>query len=102
MVERKGKGRRQFPKEFKEEICRLYAGGEYSQKELSEKFEVDASLLSKWLRAERTEGKDAFRGQGNRTELEAENQRLKEENRQLKAERDILKKATAYFAKHLV
>ena len=43
-----------------------------------------------------------FRGRGNRTELEAENQRLKKENGDLRQEREILKKAAAYFAKNLV
>ena len=41
-------------------------------------------------------------GRGNRTEPEAENQRLKKENSDLRQEREILKKAAAYFAKHLV
>lgn len=101
MAQRTKKVRRRYPKEFKEEVCRLAESGEYSLTELSVKFEVDRSLVSKWVAARRDEGRDAFRGQGNRAELEAENHRLKQENRELKQEREILKKASAYFAKHL-
>jgi len=93
--------RRSFPKEFKSEVCRLVSSGR-SQREVAEKFELSPSLLSKWMSQGESEGKDAFRGLGNRTELEGENHRLRAEVKELKLEREILKKASAYFAKHLV
>ncbi len=73
--------------------------GALSFKALGVKFEIEPSLISKWVKARSTEGSDVFRGRGNRTELEAENQRLRSDLRQ---EREILKKAAAYFAKNLV
>ena len=45
------------------------------------------------------EGDQAFPGHGNRSPLEEEVRRLQAENKRLQMERDILKKATAFFAK---
>ena len=59
-------------------------------------------LISKWLKARDTDGADAFRGRGNRTELEAENAELRKEVIDLRKEKEILKKAAAYFARNLV
>ena len=42
---------------------------------------------------------EAFRGNGKRSSEQEELRRLREENRRLKMERDILRKATAFFAK---
>jgi len=53
---------------------------------------VNESLLRSWSKARRTERTDAFRGQGKKAALEAENARLLRENRTLTEERDILKK----------
>ncbi|MFN4896789.1 MAG: transposase [Pseudomonadota bacterium] len=91
---------RKYSKELKEEVCQLAESSELSHKELGAKFEIDPTLISKWLAARRNDGAEAFRGRGVRTELEAELSRLKKENSDLKQEREILKKAAAYFAKH--
>lgn len=96
-----GGGRRQYSREFKESVCQEAKRGEISLTELGRKYEISSSLISKWTRAERTERQDAFRGHGNRGELESENNRLRKENQDLKLEREILKKAAAYFAKHV-
>ena len=92
--------RTHYSRELKDEICKLNMTGSYTHKELGEKFQVPANLISKWVRLKREEGDEAFRGNGNRRALEAENTRLKKENEELKQEREILKKASAYFAKH--
>jgi transposase-like protein len=59
------------------------------------------SLISKWLRTKRVDGAEAFRGRGNRMALGAENERLKGENQNLKTEQEILRNASAYFAKNM-
>jgi len=91
---------RKFSADLKSEVCRLAESGLQSYKELGEKFEIPPGLIGKWLRASREEGGDAFRGRGNRAELEAEIVRLNKENNDLRQEKEILKKAAAYFAKH--
>ena len=57
------------------------------------------SNLRNWSKAVATQGSQAFAPVSQRTDVDAELRRLREENRVLKMERDILKKAAAYFAK---
>ena len=97
------KAKRQYRKysaELKSEICKLAQSGLQTHKELGVKFDIPHDLIRKWLRASQEEGTNAFRGRGNRTELEAEISRLHKENNELREEKEILKKAAAYFAKH--
>lgn len=100
MNESKKKTYRQFSAELKAEVCNEAAKGLQTHKELAEKFNVPAGLIGKWLRASEREGTDAFRGRGNRAAAEAEIARLKKENHELRLEKEILKKAAAYFAKN--
>jgi len=92
--------RRNYSNELKEEAIRLMS--EMRGKDVSEKLGIGQSLLSRWKRAAEEEGGDAFRGHGNRAALEQENYELKKKLKQAELERDILKKATAYFAKNQV
>ena len=93
--------RKQHTKEFKQEAVKLLQGGERTYREVADMVGVDHGLLRKWKRQLEAEGDDAFRGHGNRKAMEAEIHLLREENRKLKEELEILKKAAAYFAKHL-
>jgi len=56
-------------------------------------------LIVRWKRELEAEGVNAFPGHGNRSPVEEELHRLRAENKRLLMERDILKKATAFFAK---
>jgi len=95
------KTRRRFSEEFKRESVRMLEAGERSGAAIAKSLGIDVSLLYRW-RAELSEsGKDAFRGNGNRTALEEENRLLKKRIKELEVEAEILKKASAYFAKHL-
>ena len=57
------------------------------------------SAIRKWDKRLREQGESAFKSQQESHDVTAELRRLREENRRLKMERDILKKATAFFAK---
>ena len=56
-------------------------------------------MLGRWVKEFQEDESEAFRGNGKRSIEQEELRRLREENRRLKMERDILKKATAFFAK---
>lgn len=61
--------------------------------------DVHESVLRKWVLELQDEPQDAFPGNGKQRAWDAEIARLRKEVAKLKMERDILKKAAAYFAK---
>jgi len=65
----------------------------------SQDLSVHESQLRSWVKAFSDDPAQAFPGQGQMKPEQAEIARLKREVTKLKAERDILKKAAAYFAK---
>lgn len=93
--------RRKFSKEFKEEAVRMASERGRTVSEVSTHLGIDPSLLVKWRQVHGTSGSEAFRGNGNRSGVEQELFEAKQKIRQLEQEREILKKAAAYFAKHL-
>jgi transposase len=56
-------------------------------------------MLGRWVKEFQEDESEAFRGNGKLSSEQEELRRLREENRRLRMERDILKKATAFFAK---
>ncbi|ANH74132.1 transposase family protein [Ralstonia insidiosa] len=61
--------------------------------------DVHENVLRKWVREAAQDPQEAFPGKGVMKPEQAEIERLKKEVAKLKQERDILKKAAAYFAK---
>jgi len=96
-------GRRQrFNKEFKREAVRLLELGQKPASQLALELGIRRNLLYKWQRDLRGKGEAAFRGQGRKPlDQQSEVERLKAELKKVTEERDILKKAAAYFAKEL-
>ena len=91
--------RKRYSKEFKLDAISLVLEQGYSQAEAARSLEINANMLGRWIKEyEKAEGQ-AFRGNGKLTPEQAELRRLREENRQLKLEKEILKKATVFFAK---
>jgi transposase len=92
-------GRRQFPREFKIEAVRLVRGRGVSVAQVSRDLDVHENVLRKWIKQFDDDPGQAFPGHGVMKPEQAEIERLRREVQKLKAERDILKKAAAYFAK---
>ena len=89
------KKRRKYTKEFKEEAVRLISEEGYSYAEAGRNLGVNPNLLSRWKREfERIEIDP-----GSAASMQAELKQLRKENKRLKMEREILKKAAAFFAK---
>ena len=67
------KERKQFTKEFKEGAVRLVTEQGRTIGDAAQSLGISPWTLSRWIKAARTEGADAFRGQGQRPPLEQEN-----------------------------
>jgi transposase len=93
------RNRRSFTAEFKAEAVRLALSGEKSQSQTARDLGLGESTLHGWIRnAEKHREIPPASGQLSVSQLEEENRLLREQNRRLQMERDILKKATAFFA----
>jgi transposase len=93
------KQRRNFTREFKVEAVRRIVAEGKSLAEVARELDLGESLLRSWKRALTAAGDQAFPGKGNLPAVEEELRRLRAENQRLRMDRDVLKKATAFFAK---
>jgi transposase len=92
-------GRRRFDRAFKLEAVKLVRERGVSAAQAARDLDVHENVLRKWVKEFSTDPQHAFPGQGQMKPEQAEIDRLRREVIRLKAERDILKKATAFFAK---
>ena len=91
--------RRQFSREFKLEAVKLVTQRGVSVAQTARDLDVHENVLRKWVREASAGPQHAFPGQGVMKPEQAEIERLRKEVAKLKMERDILKKAAAYFAR---
>ncbi len=92
------KRRKKYTQEFKEEAVKLVLEHGYKITEAAKNLGVHPNLLGKWKRE--FEGENSgLEGGTSSASLRAELNRLRKENKKLKMEREILKKATAFFAR---
>lgn len=91
--------RRKFSREFKLEAVRLVKDRGVSVAQAARDLEVHENVLRKWVRELAADPQNAFPGLGVMKPEPAELERLRRENAKLRMERDLLKKAAAYFAK---
>ena len=92
------KTRKKYAREFKEEAVKLITEQGYQIAEAARNLGVNENMLGRWKREVEGGGEGAQSFQGGAT-LQAELNRLRKENKRLKMEREILKKAAAFFAK---
>ena len=91
--------RRKYTREFKVEAVKLVTEKGYSVAEAARSLGIGENLLRNWKLALEGQGEQAFPGNGNLPAIEEELRQLRAENKRLQMERDILKKATALFAR---
>jgi transposase len=91
--------RRKYPREFKLEAVRRVVDGGEPAAEVARALDLQPNMLYSWVRQLKAESAEAFRGNGNLTSQDEEVRKLRREVAVLREERDILKKATAFFAK---
>jgi len=90
--------RKTYTREFKLQAVRLLTDQGLSVAEVARRLGVGENCLRAWRQAARDQGEAAFPGHGNLPPAEDELRRLRAEVQRLRAERDLLKKAAAYFA----
>ena len=87
-----------YTAEFKLQAVRMVTDQKLSVAEVARRLGVGENLLRAWKKAFLDRGDAAFPGHGHLPPADDELRRLRAENARLRAERDLLKKAAAYFA----
>ena len=88
--------KKKFTEEFKREAIKLVTEQGYSQSEAGRSLGVDYRNINRWLKESKTQKSSCDKGV--KIDVTEELNRLRKENHRLKLEREILKKAAAFFA----
>ena len=88
-----------FPKSFKQEAVRLLEQSGRPAAEIARELGIRRNQLYKWQEQTRAKGEEVFPGSGRQGRHREELRQLRLELERVKEERDILKKAAAYFAR---
>lgn len=91
--------RRKFSQEFKTEAVKLVTERGVTVTQAARDLDVHESVLGRWIKTYAADPQHAFPGHGQLRPDQLEIDRLRKEVAKLRAERDILKKAAAFFAK---
>lgn len=96
-----------FPKEFRRDVIAVARQGDQSIASVAKSFGISESCLQRWLKiADREDGLTTDtttpRPTSSPGDLEAENRELRKRTKQLEQENEILRRATAYFARDVL
>lgn len=94
--------RRTFSREYKLEAVKLVKERGVTVAQATRDLDVHENVLRKWVREFGDDPNQSFPGKGQMKPEQLEIERLRPEVTKLKAERDILKKAAAYFARDAI
>jgi len=94
-------GRRKYSKEFKLDAVSLVLDQGYSRAEAARSLGLNSNMLCRWVSEHREDDGQAFRGNGKLTPEQEEIRKLKSQVKNLEMEKEILKKATVFFAKEI-
>jgi len=93
------KNQRKYSKELKEEAIKMIFKDGLANAEVSDRLGIPKGTIGGWVARAKTNEDPVESGQLSQKDLLVENARLRKELANAKMEREILKKATAYFAK---
>jgi transposase len=93
------KNQQRYTPEFRAEAVKLVSEQGLSQETAAKRLAIPKGTLANWVAASKASTRPSAPGSRSAAELAAENARLRKELTEARMERDILKKATAYFAR---
>jgi transposase-like protein len=88
-----------YPPEFRRDVIAVARQGDQSREQVARSFGISASCLARWLRIADREGTLANASDASDRALQVENRELRKRTKQLEQENEILRRATAYFAR---
>jgi len=91
--------RKHYSKQFKVDAVKLVTEQGYKVSEAARNLGIHHSSLRRWKNELETNSSQAFSGKGHMRPEKEDLHRLRKENKRLRMEREILKKAAAFFAK---
>ena len=91
--------RKKYSKEFKLDAISLVVDQNYTRSEAARSLGINANMLTRWIKEQQADDGQAFRGNGKLTPEQEEIRALKTQVKRLEMEKEILKKATVFFAK---
>jgi len=97
----KRRERRSFSEEYKQQVLEMIRAGDQSVSQICRDLELTESSVRRWIKLDQESNGPMTQNSLMETDQQ-ELERLRTENKLLKTERDILKKATAFFAKESI
>jgi transposase-like protein len=92
-----------YPIEFRRDVIAVARQGEQSKEQVARSFGISASCLARWLRiADREDQAAESASAPAGGDLAVENRELRKRTKQLEQENEILRRATAYFARDVL
>lgn len=91
--------RKKYSQEFKMDAISLVLDQGYTRADAARSLGIQAQVLGRWIKEYQNDSDKAFRGNGKLTPEQEEIRKLKAQVKRLEMEKDILKKATVFFAK---
>ena len=93
--------KKKYSKEFKLDAVNLVLEQNYTKSAAAKSLGINPNILGRWVKEFEDDDGHAFRGNGKLTPEQLELRQLREEVKRLKMEKEILKKATVFFAKEM-
>lgn len=90
--------RKKYSKEFKLDAVSLVVEQDYTRAEAAKSLGINANMLGRWIKQAESDDGQSFRGNGKLSPEQEQIRDLKKQIKRLEMEKDILKKATVFFA----